>query len=298
MWVLSSGRYTEDHPKGVGVGTGMGLAKVDAGATAVAAAVDWAREMEGAKMLMASGLLPQAIKRPEQALFVILAGRDLGLSPVQSLRSINVVQGKVELAADMQLSLFHRAGGKSKWEALTNDRAALWLNAPWLEAPHVETFTMEDAKRAGLTGDNWRKYPKAMLRSRAITAGLKSIGFDVLAGHYAEGELGGPEPVIVEEAPTMLGGEVVDPRTIAPNWGMAGEEGEAAVVGTIAPQTETVAEIVADDDTADAERLAREELEAVMPTLTENVQRWVRNKLSEGATPAALLTELRKRGIT
>jgi hypothetical protein len=223
MWVLSSGRYTEDHPKGVGVGTGMGLAKVDAGATAVAAAVDWAREMEGAKMLMASGLLPQAIKRPEQALFVILAGRDLGLSPVQSLRSINVVQGKVELAADMQLSLFHRAGGKSKWEALTNDRAALWLNAPWLEAPHVETFTMEDAKRTGLTGDNWRKYPKAMLRSRAITAGLKSIGFDVLAGHYAEGELGGPEPVIVEEAPTILGGEVVDSRTIAPNWGMAGK---------------------------------------------------------------------------
>jgi hypothetical protein len=37
-----------------------------------------------------------------------------------------------------------------------------------------------------------------MLRSRAITAGLKSIGFDPTAGIYAPGELGGPEPIVVE----------------------------------------------------------------------------------------------------
>ena len=162
-----------------------------------AAPVNWSQELEGARMLIKSGLLPQSLKSPEAALFVILTGRDLGLSPVQSLRSIHVIQGKIEVAADAQLGLFHRSGGKSHWKELTNDRAVLELHAPWLTGPHVESFTLEDAKRAKLGGDNWQKYPKAMLRSRAITAGLKSIGFDPTAGMYAPGEIGG-EAVVVE----------------------------------------------------------------------------------------------------
>jgi hypothetical protein len=164
-----------------------------------AAPVNWNQELDGARMLIKSGLLPQGLKSPEAALFVILTGRDLGLSPVQSLRSIHVIQGKIEVAADMQLGLFHRGGGKSHWKELSNERAVLELHAPWLTEPHVETFGMEDAKRAGLGGDNWRKYPKAMLRSRAITAGLKSIGFDPTAGMYAPGEIGGGEVVFEGE---------------------------------------------------------------------------------------------------
>jgi hypothetical protein len=176
--------------------------------------VNWNQELDGARMLLKSNLLPQAIKTPEAALFIILTGKDLGLSPVQSLRSIHVIQGKIEVAADAQLGLFHRSGGKSHWKALTNEQAILELHAPWLTEPHVESFTLEDAKRAKLGGDNWQKYPKAMLRSRAITAGLKSIGFDPTAGIYAPGELGG-EAVVVE-------GEVVasEPVTQVPVWAL------------------------------------------------------------------------------
>jgi hypothetical protein len=164
-----------------------------------AAPVNWSQEIEGARMLLKSGLLPQGIKTPEAALFIILTGKDLGLSPVQSLRSIHTIQGKIEVAADAQLGLFHRSGGKSHWRALTNEQAILELHAPWLTEPHIESFTLEDAKRAKLGGDNWAKYPKAMLRSRAITAGLKSIGFDPTAGIYAPGEIGGVEAVVEGE---------------------------------------------------------------------------------------------------
>jgi hypothetical protein len=159
--------------------------------------VAWNDEMEGAKMLLRSGLLPDTIKTPEAALFIILTGRDMGLSPVQSLRSIYIVKGKVEVSADMQLGLFHREGGRSHWVTLSDTQAVLRLAAPWLLEPHEESFSIEDAKRAGLAGgQNWRAWPKAMLRSRAITAGLKSIGFDPTAGMYAPGEVGGPEPVM------------------------------------------------------------------------------------------------------
>lgn len=167
-----------------------------------ATGVDWRAELAGAAMLLKSGLAPQSLKTPEAALFVILAGRDLGLSPTQALRSVNVIQGKVEVAADMQLALFKRSGGRGEWETLTDTAAMLVLTHPNGDK-HRESFTMEDAKRAGLGGPNWAKFPKAMLRSRCITAAMKSAGFDVLAGVYAPGEVGGPEdapePV---EAPT------------------------------------------------------------------------------------------------
>lgn len=238
--------------------------------------VDWSRELEGARILMRSGLLPASVKTPEAALFIILAGRDLGLSPVQSLRSIHVIQGKIEVAADLQLGLFHRAGGKSRWleGTPTNERAIIEFHAPWLVEPHTETFTIEDAKRAKLAGDNWVKYPKAMLRSRAITAGLKSVGFDPTAGVYAEGEIGGPEPVDEDGA---LTGDTVEPFP-----------------PPTAPEPGDDAEPVTDDARDAAERQALADIKAMLPSLTAEQQNYVKEKLGDGADPVKLLERVRE----
>lgn len=163
--------------------------------------------------LVKTGFLPQAVKTGAQAVAIILTGRELGIGPMQSLRSVGIINGKPVLAADLQLGLFHRAGGKSRFVELTPEKATLELTAPWLNAPHTERFTMEDAKRAGLSGKQvWQQYPKAMLRSRVITAGLKSAGFEPCAGMYDPEELGGL-PVIE--------GELAQPATAEapPNGG-------------------------------------------------------------------------------
>jgi len=63
--------------------------------------------------------------------------------------------------------------------------------------PYRHEFTLEDAKRAGLAdADNYRKYPKAMLFSRCMSAGARAMFPDVLAGMYTPEELG--EPVVVD----------------------------------------------------------------------------------------------------
>lgn len=187
--------------------------------------VDWAAEISGAQMLLKSGLAPSSIKTPEAAMFVIMVGRDLGLSPTQALRSVQVIQGKVEIAADMQLALFKRAGGRAVWTTLTDTAAVLDLAHPNGDT-HRESFTMEDARRAKLGGDNWTKYPKAMLRSRCITAGMKSVGFDVLAGVYAPGEVAG-----TESAPAEATVSVVAPAVI-PSTPAAPEPEDAEIVDT------------------------------------------------------------------
>lgn len=160
--------------------------------------------MQLATQLVPTGFLPDHIKTPGQAVAIILSGRELGIGPMLALRSIYMIKGKIELSADLQLSLFKRDGGQAEFTELNESKATLKLKHPNGDA-HTESFSMEDAKRAMLGGDNWKKYPKAMLRSRVITAGLKSIGFEPkMSGCYAPGEIGGPEMVDVQIEPEIV----------------------------------------------------------------------------------------------
>lgn len=168
-----------------------------------------------AKELVPTGFLPEHIKTPGQAVAIILTGREMGVGPMQALRSIVMVKGKPTVAADLQLALFKNAGGKATFTELSEQRAVLVLTHPNGDK-HTETFSMQDAEKAGLlqSQPNYRKFPKAMLRSRAITAGLKSIGFEACAGAYDPEELApvaeGTGKEIVVEA------EVVPPTESVP----------------------------------------------------------------------------------
>jgi hypothetical protein len=172
--------------------------------------------MQLATQLVPTGFLPDHIKTPGQAVAIILSGRELGIGPMLALRSIYMIKGKIELSADLQLSLFKRDGGQAEFTELNESKATLKLKHPNGD-PHIESFSMEDAKRAMLGGDNWKKYPKAMLRSRVITAGLKSIGFEPkMSGCYAPGEIGGPETILdIEPEPTQPEPEPEQPKAPA-----------------------------------------------------------------------------------
>lgn len=136
------------------------------------------------EMLLRSRLLPDHIRTPEQACYLILAGAEMGMPATRALRSLMIVKGKVIEGADSQLARFKECGGRAQFAALDDTRAELRLRHPNGDE-HVETYTIEDAKRAGLlTNVNWQKHPRAMLRSRAITAGLKSIGWIDAVGAY------------------------------------------------------------------------------------------------------------------
>lgn len=143
---------------------------------------------ELAKQLVPTGMLPAWIKQPGQAVAIILAGRELGMEPMRALRSLQMVQGKVVESADSQLGRFKAAGGRATFLRLEDTGAELKLTHPNGDE-HVETFTIAQAKAAGLDSKEiWKKYPRAMIRSRVITAGLKSVGWDGAVGEYGEEE--------------------------------------------------------------------------------------------------------------
>lgn len=136
-----------------------------------------------------TGMLPDHIKTGWQFAVIAATGHELGMQPMRAIRSLAMVKGKVVESADSQLARFKAAGGRSQFEVLDETKAVLHLIHPNGDK-HTESFTIEDAKRAGLSSNsNYSKFPKAMLRSRAITAGLKSVGWEGAVGAYDPDEL-------------------------------------------------------------------------------------------------------------
>lgn len=150
--------------------------------------------------LAKSQLMPDALRnKPQDVLAIVLAGHELGLGPMQSIRGIYIVQGKPVLSADLMLALVQRDGQCKYMRVVeTTDKIATYET---LRSGHSEptrlSFTIDDAKAAGLTGKGtWKSYPAAMLRARAAAAICRMVYPDLLFGVYERDEL--EEPVAIE----------------------------------------------------------------------------------------------------
>lgn len=140
-----------------------------------------------------SNLIPSGFKRPEDALYAIALGHELGLSPIYSLNNIAVINGKPTLSADCKLAICKSSpefGGVDIKDSSTSCTVTLkrkYANGT-MESRTV-TFTIEDAKKAGLMNkDVWAKYPARMLRARALGYACTDVFGDLLAGIYTPEE--------------------------------------------------------------------------------------------------------------
>lgn len=194
--------------------------------------------MSMAKALVGSRLTPRGVDTPEKAFYIIMKGRELGVPPIRALERIHIIEGKTCMAAELMLERFRQRGGHSKWVKNTAAGVELWLKAPNGDE-HTEEFTMDDARAAGVAGkDNWRKWPKAMLRARAAAAGLRAMG--EAEGMYDPDELGAVtnedgEVVAMQAAAVAV---VRDPKAPAESAAPSAEpavSGESSVASYTAP---------------------------------------------------------------
>lgn len=147
-----------------------------------------------AQTLSAARTIPQALqKSPADVLAIVMAGAELGLAPMQSLRALVLIQGKPTLSADAMGALVKSRRDVCAYLVLKHSdgtRAAYETQRVGDPSPTSMGFTIEEAKAAGLAGgDNWRKYPAAMLRARALSAICRAVYPDLLLGVYDPDEL-------------------------------------------------------------------------------------------------------------
>lgn len=133
------------------------------------------------------GLLPESIKTAKQAVVVALKGRELGLDPLYALSVISLIKGKAALSSEAMLALVYKHYPRARLEFVTssekrNEECVLEVTREGGK-PQIFCFTLEDAKRAGLTGkENWQKYPAAMLRARVIGAAVRAVFPECIMG--------------------------------------------------------------------------------------------------------------------
>lgn len=176
-----------------------------------------------ARTAVASGLV--AVRRAEEAVVLLLTGRELGLSPMQSLRGIYVVSGRPVLSADLMVAVIRRSGLCRSWRVLVSTAAECTIETQreGESEPARKTWTADDARRAGLGGKGtWAAYPAQMLRHRCAADLAREVYPDVLLGLYTPDEVERPEG-----APAAL----PDPAAQEPQQ-------SAPVVATVQPSPE------------------------------------------------------------
>lgn len=152
-----------------------------------AAMVSYADMEKMAACMANSGLF--GVKNPVQALALMLIAQAEGMHPATAARDYHVIQGRPSLKADAMLARFQAAGGKVEWHEYTETVCAATFSHPAGGSVEIE-WTIEMAKKASLTGkDVWKQYPRAMLRARVISEGIRTVYPGVLAGMYTPEEV-------------------------------------------------------------------------------------------------------------
>lgn len=134
-----------------------------------------------------SGLF--GVKNKDQALALMLLSQAEGRHPVLAARDYHIISGTPALKSDTMLARFQQAGGIVDWTTLTDIEAVGRFSHPASPTPVEIRWTIEMATAAGLTGNStWKKYPRAMLRARVTSEGVRTVFPAVLSGMYTEEE--------------------------------------------------------------------------------------------------------------
>lgn len=148
-----------------------------------------AEAMEYSKMIAGSSFCPKDMRdKPGDVLIAVQMGAELGLSPIQALQSISVINGRPCVWGDAALALVqscpHYVSHK-EWEE-TRDGLLYAYCAVTRKGSdeYIKCFSQKDAEKAGLwrKPGPWQQYPSRMLQMRARGFALRDKFSDALKG--------------------------------------------------------------------------------------------------------------------
>lgn len=174
--------------------------------------------------------------KPEACLLAIQHGSEIGLSPMQALQSIAVVNGRPAVYGDTALAVcigspvceYVRETVEGDGDAMV---AICEAKRRGYEKPTVVRFSVADAKKAGLWGKQgpWTNYSRRMLQMRARGFALRDTFPDVLRGLITAEE--------AQDYPTP------DPAPARPKATPAGNGIEVHHVATFEPPTPAAVQV-------------------------------------------------------
>lgn len=141
--------------------------------------------------------------KPDEVTAVILAGHELGIQPMTSLKSIDVIQGQPALRAHAMRGLLQAKGHEIELVESDDAHCVMRGRRKGAEAWQQVVWDIPRAQKLGLMGkDQWKKQPKTMLIARATGEVCRLVASDALHGM----------PYAAEELDGYVQGEAVQPK--------------------------------------------------------------------------------------
>ena len=138
---------------------------------------------------VAAGSKMFGFKNTQEAMAIMLLCQAENLHPAVAMRDFHVIQGRPALKADAMLARFQQAGGKVEWKEYTDEKVTGVFSHP--QGGTLElSWTLAKAKAIGIASkDNWKNYPRAMLRARVVSEGIRSVYPGCVVGVYTPEEV-------------------------------------------------------------------------------------------------------------
>ena len=156
--------------------------------------------------------------KPANVLASMMAGHELGFPPMAALRSVHIIKGIPKLTADAMVAAVLASGKAQYFEPSASSPTSVTFVTKRVGSTREQscTWTVEDAKRAGLVSDNHRLYPRQMLAARAKSELARSIYPDVCAGIYTDDEVQVERIEAPSESTAIREPDAIDAEIVAP----------------------------------------------------------------------------------
>jgi len=149
---------------------------------------EWAQSADAAyqvaERLSSSAFVPAQFKgKPVELTAAILSGLEVGLSPMQAMRSFDIIQGQAAPRAITLRALVQSHGHEMVMVESNATRCRMKGRRRGSDEWQMVMWTMDRARDLKLDGkDNWKKQPAAMLVARATSELARLIASDAILG--------------------------------------------------------------------------------------------------------------------
>lgn len=129
------------------------------------------------------------IKTREQALVLMSIAQAEGRHPAEAARDYHVIGGRPAKTSEAMMRDFLKAGGRVEWHDLSDTVADATFSHPAGGSVRI-LWDQSAVKRAGLQGrEGHQKYPRAMLRARCVSEGVRTVYPAATSGAYVPEEV-------------------------------------------------------------------------------------------------------------
>lgn len=228
--------------------------------------------MDLANLLARSDFVPASFNgKPGNVLAAISMGAEVGLGPMAALQNIAVINGRPSIWGDAALAVCqaHPMWGGIQEDVSDNGATCtVWRIERGRKSETKQTFTTEDAKRAGLLAKKgpWQQYPKRMLQMRARGFALRDKFPDALRGLSVREEA---QDIVVDATPVEAREPQLDPQkgaaALAGRLNTTETQVEDESVAGVSHLSETAEKWIGHFNTADS----TDELSAIQRDLDE-----------------------------